>query len=36
MASLLTEVGAEIVDVDTEGDPLGVLTAFFRRRRTTR
>ncbi len=34
-AALLGEVGAELVDVDTAGDPLAVLSAFFRTRRST-
>jgi uncharacterized protein (DUF58 family) len=33
--ALLTEVGAELVDVDTAGDPLQVLSGFFRARRAT-
>ena len=32
-AALLGEVGAELVDVNTATDPLGVLSAFFRMRR---
>jgi uncharacterized protein (DUF58 family) len=34
-AALLGEVGAELVDVNTASDPLGVLTGFFRTRRGT-
>lgn len=33
IARLLTEVGADLVDVNTATDPLAVLAAFFRRRR---
>jgi uncharacterized protein (DUF58 family) len=33
MASLLTEGGAELLDVDAAADPLLALTDFFRRRR---
>ncbi len=32
MASLLTEAGAELLDIDTATDPLLALTDFFRRR----
>lgn len=32
MAMLMTQVGAELVDVDTAADPLVVLADFFRRR----
>jgi uncharacterized protein (DUF58 family) len=31
-AALLGEVGAELVDVNTSGDPLAALSSFFRRR----
>jgi uncharacterized protein (DUF58 family) len=34
-AALLGEVGAELVDVNTAGDPLAVLSNFFRMRRST-
>ena len=34
-AALLGEVGAELVDVNTAGDPLAPLAAFFRMRRGT-
>jgi uncharacterized protein (DUF58 family) len=34
-AALLGEVGAELVDVNTAGDPLAVLSNFFRTRRST-
>lgn len=34
-AALLGEVGAELVDVDTAGDPLAALSSFFRMRRGT-
>ncbi|MNC92251.1 hypothetical protein D3C83_86400 [compost metagenome] len=34
-AALLGEVGAELVDVHTAGDPLAVLSGFFRTRRST-
>jgi len=34
-SALLTEVGAELVDIDTARDPLAVLSAFFRARRAT-
>lgn len=34
-AAVLGEVGAELVDVNTANDPLAVLTAFFRTRRST-
>ena len=34
-AALLGEVGAELVDVNTDGDPLAPLAAFFRMRRGT-
>jgi uncharacterized protein (DUF58 family) len=34
-AALLGEVGAELVDVNTAGDPLAVLSNFFRTRRRT-
>jgi uncharacterized protein (DUF58 family) len=33
LSSLLGEIGAEIVEVDTSGDPLQPLAEFFRRRR---
>lgn len=33
--ALLSEVGAELVDVNTAEDPLAVLSAFFRARRST-
>jgi uncharacterized protein (DUF58 family) len=32
VAALLTEVGAELIDVDTASDPLAPLAEFFRRR----
>ncbi len=35
-ASLLAEAGAELVDVDSAGDPLAVLSDFLRRRRLRR
>ncbi len=34
-AALLGEVGAELVDVNTAGDPLIALAGFFRTRRAT-
>ena len=34
-AALLGEVGAELVDVNTATDPLAILSAFFRARRST-
>ncbi|MDH3285915.1 MAG: DUF58 domain-containing protein [Acidobacteriota bacterium] len=34
-AALLSEVGAELIDVDTAADPLAVLSTFFRMRRGT-
>jgi uncharacterized protein (DUF58 family) len=34
-AAVLGEVGAELVDVNTEADPLAVLSGFFRTRRST-
>lgn len=34
-AALLGEVGAELVDVNTAGDPLAALSSFFRMRRGT-
>ena len=34
-AALLGEVGAELVDVNTAGDPLAVLSSFFRTHRST-
>jgi hypothetical protein len=36
LSTLLTEVGAELVNVDTEADPLALLADFFRRHRTSR
>jgi uncharacterized protein (DUF58 family) len=35
IATLLTEVGAELIDVNTATDPLAVLSDFFRRRQRT-
>ena len=34
-AALLGEAGAELVDIDTAGDPLAALSTFFRMRRST-
>ena len=34
-AAMLSEVGAELIDVDTAADPLAVLSNFFRMRRGT-
>jgi uncharacterized protein (DUF58 family) len=36
MAALLSEAGAQLIDVDTAADPLAPLSEFFRRRRTIR
>ncbi|MQA90349.1 MAG: DUF58 domain-containing protein [Gemmatimonas sp.] len=36
MVSLLSEVGAELIDVDTAADPLAPISEFFRRRRAIR
>lgn len=35
MASILTEAGAELIEVDTSADPLASLAEFFRRRQRT-